>query len=122
MPYIVHDAEHRKLGQSIGSGECVALVQHWSAAPNTGLWHQGVKVKGNDGLIQKGTVIATFVDGKYPNHAHGNHAAIYLGQDGTGIHVIDQWHGQAAHKRTIHFGGGNPQHMSNDGDYFYVVE
>lgn len=120
MAYIVQDIEHKKLGKSVGSGECVALVQNWTAAPNTSLWTQGIQVRGNDHLIQKGTCIATFVDGKYPNHASGNHAAIYIGQDASGIQVIDQWHGQSSHRRTIRFEGR--QGGSNDGDAFYVIE
>ena len=121
MPYIAQDIEHKKLGRSVGSGECVALVQHWTAAPNTSLWTQGMKVQGNDHLISKGTAIATFVDGKYPNHAHGNHAAFYMGQDATGIQVVDQWHGQVSHRRTIRFDGHHTS-LSNDGNAYYVIE
>lgn len=38
-----------------------------------------------------GTAIATFdPSGKYGNHTDGrSHAAIYLGQDATGIQVLD---------------------------------
>ena len=119
MPYIAQDIEHKKLGSAIGTGQCVALVQAWAHAPSTATWHQGIKVKGNDHLIAKGTVIATFVDGHYPNHSHGNHAAIYLGQDASGIQVIDQWSGQGSHRRTIRWNGHGG---SNDGDAFSVVE
>ena len=43
--------------------------------------------------LRPGTAIATFdPDGRYGNHTDGrSHAAIYLGQDATGIRVIDQW-------------------------------
>ena len=120
MAYVCQDIEHKKLSRSIGSGQCVALVQSWCGAPNTGLWTQGVLVKGNDVHIAKGTAIATMVHGHYPNHAHGNHAAIYMGQDSTGIQVIDQWSGQVAHRRTIRFDGHGSD--SNNGDKFYVIE
>lgn len=119
MPYIAKDIEHRKLGRAVGSGECVALVQAWAGAPSTGAWSQGIPVKGNEHQITKGTAIATFVDGVYPNNSTGNHAAIYLGQDEHGIQVIDQWSGQGAHRRTLRWNGHG---RSNDGDAFYVIE
>jgi hypothetical protein len=118
MPYIAQDLEHKKLGKSIGSGECVALVQTWAQAPNTALWRPGTQVKNNGGHIQKGTAIATFVDGHYPSE--GRHAAFFLSEDSTGIRVIDQWHGQGAHERTIHYGGTSGR--QNDGNAFYVIE
>jgi hypothetical protein len=121
MSYIAHDLEHRSTRSAVGSGQCVALVQHWAGAPSTSTWTQGIKVKGNGHLIAKGTVIATFVDGHYPNHASGNHAAIFLSEDANGIRVMDQWSGHAPSIRTIHFHGGIGS-ASNDGDKFSVVE
>src|SRR5258708_37211834 len=73
------------------------------------------------GVISKGTVIATMVDGHYPNHAHGNHAAIYLSHDVHGIVVLDQWTGHPVSRRTIHPHGGHAN-ASNDADAFYVLE
>lgn len=120
MPYVAHDLEHRSMSRAVGSGECVALVQAWAGAPTTANWRQGTRVKGNGALISRGTIIATFVNGVYPNHAHGNHAAIFLHEvEGVGIRVIDQWHGQVPHERTIRYGGHGG---SNDGDAFSVVE
>jgi hypothetical protein len=121
MPYIAAHPEHY-LHRVVGSGQCVAYVQTAAGAPNTGRWQAGQKIHATQiGVIQKGTVIATMVNGHYPNHSHGNHAAIYLSHDSHGIQVIDQWHGQSVHYRTIHWHGGqgNP---SNDGDAYYVVE
>jgi hypothetical protein len=100
----------------------VSFVQAAANTPSTGSWRSGVKVIGTlPGSIAKGTVVATMVGGQYPNHAHGNHAAIYLDHDIHGIRVIDQWTGQPVHHRTIrrHGGMGN---ASNDADAFYVVE
>jgi hypothetical protein len=119
MAYICQDIEHRRLGKAVGSGQCVALVQAWCNAPNTGSWSKGIDVRGNDHLIQKGTAIATFENGVYPNRSSGNHAAIYLGQDASGIQVIDQWSGQGSHRRTIRWEGRG---VSNDGDFFSVIE
>ena len=80
------------IGKSIGSGQCVAFTQKAANMPRTAAWRRGVLVKGNTS-IAPGTVIATFdADGRYGNHTDGrSHAAIYLGQDATGIKVLDQW-------------------------------
>ncbi len=97
----------------------MAFVREAAKAPQTSEWKEGKKVRGND--IPPGAAIATFRDGKYPNEATGNHAAIYDGQDENGIFVWDQWKGQAVHRRHIKFrgGAGSP---SNDGDAFSVIE
>lgn len=121
MSYIAHNLEHHSRSSSVGSGQCVALVQQWAGAPNTATWSQGIKVKGHGAEIARGTVIATFVNGHYPNHSHGNHAAIYLSQDDHGIRVLDQWLHHAPSERVLHFHGGQGS-ASNDGDMFSVVE
>jgi hypothetical protein len=121
MPYIARNPEHYE-GKKVGSGQCVAFVQTAAHAPSTASWTAGIKVMGASfGVIARGTVIATMVDGHYPNHAHGNHAAIYLDHDPEGIRVLDQWTGQPVHHRTIHAHGGQGN-ASNDADAFYVVE
>lgn len=108
-------------GQVVGSGQCVAFVQKASGAPVTASWRQGSKVRGN-AFVTRGTAIATFdTGGKYPNKPSGNHAAIYLSQDATGIWVYDQWSGQPVHKRRIRFKGGVGS-PSNDADVYSVVE
>lgn len=120
MAYIAGAPESFE-GKVVGSGQCVAYVQEASGAPVTASWVQGSKVRGN-GFVTRGTAIATFdAGGKYPNHASGNHAAIFLSQDEGGIWVYDQWAGQPVHKRHIRFkhGSGSP---SNDGDAYSVVE
>jgi len=119
MPYICQTPELFE-GKKIGSGQCVAFVQQCAGAPTTGVWQQGQKVKGSS-MLSKGTAIATFVDGHYPNHASGNHAAIYVSHDDDGIEVWDQWSGQTVHRRRIRFKGGSGS-ASNDGDQFYVIE
>jgi hypothetical protein len=58
----------------VGTHQCVALVQHYAKVPHTSKWKEGEKVESST-KIAKGTAIATFVSGKYPNKAHGNHAA-----------------------------------------------
>jgi hypothetical protein len=121
MSYVAHSPEHY-LHRAVGTGQCVAYVQTCSSAPNTSQWRTGVRVRDAAvGSISKGTVIATMVDGHYPNHDHGNHAAIYLSHDSAGIRVLDQWLGHAVGERTLYYHGGNGN-PSNDGDMFYVVE
>lgn len=109
------------LGQSVGSGQCVALVQ--AADPNVGLtrtWTQGAQVMGNTSL-QPGTAIATFgPNGTYTNSTDGSsHAAIYLGQNAQGIQVEDQWLGHAASVRTIAW--SSTSGAANRGSAFYVI-
>ncbi len=111
------------LGQTVGSGQCVALVQ--AADPSVGLtatWRPGDSVQGNTSL-QPGTAIATFgPNGNYTNSLDGSaHAAIYLGQNSQGIQVQDQWAGQVDHARTIPWRGDSSGPAVNNGSKFYVV-
>ena len=129
MPYVA-SSPRTYLNTSVGTGQCVPLVEAASGAPRDASWSKGALVKGGTS-IAPGTAIATFdADGTYGNHTNGSsHAAIYMGQTEKGIQVIDQWvsheHGkrvvQMAHERTIRFHGGAGK-KSNDGDAFYVVE
>lgn len=111
------------LGRSVGSGQCVALVR--AALPALGpssTWAAGGPVQGNTAL-QPGTPIATFdPSNRYANATDGSsHAAIYLGQDAHGLHVLDQWAGSSAAVRTIPWTnpGGAP---ANTGAAFRVVQ
>lgn len=109
------------LGQSVGSGQCVALLQ--AADPNVGrtaTWSQGDAVRGNTSL-QPGTAIATFgPNGTYTNSMDGSsHAAIYLGQNAQGIQVLDQWAGYPAAYRTIRW--DNAGTAANNGSKFNVI-
>jgi hypothetical protein len=110
------------VGRSSGSGQCVALVHAVSpAAGPTSHWVRGEPVKGNNG-IRPGTAIATFgASGRYENATDGSsHAAIYLGQNGQGIQVLDQWAGSPAAVRTIRW--SNPGGKAADtGNAFHVV-
>ena len=112
------------LGQSVGSGQCVALVQASDRSVGlTATWTQGAAVQGNTSL-QPGTAIATFnANGQYANATDGSsHAAIYLGQNAQGIQVEDQWVGQPAHIHTISWTNlGNSTAAANNGSQYYVV-
>ncbi len=128
MPYVASKPD-TYLGTSVGSGQCVPLVEAATGAPSDATWLKGEQVKAATD-IAAGTAIATFDDnGRYGNHTNGSsHAAIYMGQTADGIEVIDQWSHtengkkkvQMAHRRLIRFKGG-VGHKSDDGDAFYVV-
>src|SRR5262245_16483821 len=107
----------------VGSHECVALVQQYANAPTTMHWREGTKARGDSSLAE-GTAIATFSKGKYGNRRTGNHAALYLSQDSTGIWVVEQFRNIAKGKiakRHISFRGGKGS-PSNDGDAYSVIE
>lgn len=90
MPYIYANARKLENEPKVGDFECVALVRHYTGAPQAITWKQGEPVLGNKKILP-GTAIATFVKGRWPNLRKGNHSALYLGQVSDGIYVIDQW-------------------------------
>lgn len=108
----------------VSTGSCAALVQHYSRVGRTSNWKEGARVRGT--TVQRGTAIATFVDGEYPNKASGNHAAFYISQDMRGIWVVDQWESlPKPHKRHIRFNGtnadGSYKDPSNNGDALSII-
>lgn len=91
MPFI-YPAANTLRGPKIGGGDCVALVRFHANVPQHAAWKEGERVLDNPNM-RAGTAIATFVKGRYPSLAKGNHAAFFLrhGAPGTGFWVIDQW-------------------------------
>jgi len=117
MPYIVRHLDSLlAIKDFVGTHECVALVQEWAGAPHGAIssWHRGDLVLGNQG-IPRGTAIATF-----PNGSYDGHAAIYLGQDGQGIQVFDQWKGHKPSLRTIYSTGSHA--MVDTAKNYYVIQ
>jgi len=106
-----------------GHTECVEFIKQTLGAPITAIWKEGKKITQGDLTITPGTAIATLVDGKYPQTgSSGMHAAIYLGQNASGIQVLDQWRAQGMVKpRTIHW-TPTKTGLSNDGNAFSVIE
>ncbi|MCK9193886.1 MAG: BPSL0067 family protein [Nevskia sp.] len=126
MPYVYSEAENLAQKPTVGTKQCVALIKQYTNAPPTAMWKEGKSVKGNLHLA-KGTAIATFVSGKYPNHGTGNHAAFYISQDAIGVWVIDQWStSKTIQSRRLTFKGkgkeGDFVNPSNNGDAFSVIE
>lgn len=88
-----------------GSGQCAALVQTTIPIGLAKTWREGIRVQGNGAVIKKGTAVATFVDGYYPNNDHDNHVAYYIEQDLSGVTVMDQWVGKGeVSSRLMRFG------------------
>lgn len=125
MAYVCSNVE-QLIGQpAVDNQQCVRLVQVHGGAPAASTWRQGAVVKGNQ-AIEKGTAIATFVNGRYPNLPSGNHAALYLNQDNEGVWVVDQYFGSnGIHKRLLRFKGqthdGAFVDPSNNGDAFSII-
>ncbi len=125
MPYLFADAETLADMAPVGNEQCVTLVRAHTQAPASSTWSEGDHVRGHTG-IAKGTVIATFVNGKYPNNKSGNHAAFYIEQNEDGLIVVDQWKGSGTiRKRLLSFKGkdenGHYKDPSNNGDAFSIV-
>lgn len=126
MAYVYADVDSLPGNPPVGTQQCAILVEHYAGAPAASLWHQGAVVRSNPALA-KGTAIATFVNGRYPNLSKGNHAALYVSQDKNGLWVVDQYVGSAGiHKRRLRFKGktkdGGFVDPSNNGDAFSVIE
>jgi hypothetical protein len=122
-PGDVEELEGRK---PVGTHQCAALVQVTIPIGKVATWREGIRVRGHDWQIQKGTAVATFEDGFYPNREHDNHVAYYISQDNTGIRVMDQWKGKGSiSSRVLPFRGRLANGMfidpSNNGDALSVV-
>ena len=114
LEYVYSEVEALDKKPKVGDGDCVALVRHYTRMPSHRWWKEGAAVLGNT-RIQKGTAIATFVRGKYPNRNHGNHAAFFLRHGSGGFWVIDQYKRVGTIvKRFIRVRG-----KKNDGSYLY---
>jgi hypothetical protein len=128
MSYTCTQVDDLEKTAMVGNHQCVALVRHYAGAPATLAWKQGKAVLGNR-LLRKGTAIATFVNGKYGNQQHGNHAALYMGQALDGILVMDQWKDKRpalVTSRTLRSKGQYKNGLyidpSNNADAFFVIE
>lgn len=111
----------------VSTGSCASLVQHYTRVGQAANWKAGDVVKGHPS-IKRGTAIATFVNGVYPNDEHGNHAALYVSQNAAGIWVVEQWKSLTRpQKRQLSFKGKNDagtgwKDPSNNGDAFSIIE
>ncbi|OHV69219.1 hypothetical protein LCM4577_21600 [Mesorhizobium sp. LCM 4577] len=123
------------LGKSFGNGQCVALTKEVGgmAGIPASTWKKGEKIQGNN-KIPPGTPIATFNgdwgDGKGRIHygpkgqAGGvsgfSHTGIYLGQNESGIFILDQWKGRNAN--IIFRPWQSAGQGLESGAYYYLIE
>lgn len=130
MPHVYGSVDTLQDKPLVGKGDCVELVKELAPGLKgmpTSTWKQGAKVIDTADL-KRGTAIATFVDGKYPHHQTGQHAAFFLARAGAGFYVMDQWKGDAkkprVSKRYIAPGAstGVYSSLSNKAEAFYVIE
>ncbi|WP_228895632.1 BPSL0067 family protein [Pseudoduganella aquatica] len=124
MPYVASES-YSKRTEKVGSGQCVALVKALTGAPATAAWQEGERVEDllNAGkTIPEGTAIATFVKGRYPNKATGNHAAIFVRQIPNGIEIFDQWIGHSPVKRKIYFGRPASRGVAQRPELYFIVQ
>jgi len=124
MPYIFREVRTLQNAAKEGDGDCVELIRKHTNLRHTATWRQGAQVFGNKTIIP-GTAVATFVKGRYPNRATGNHAAFYIGQQSEGIYIMDQWKGSGKPKISIRFlttSNLSRKSLSDNPLAFYVVE
>lgn len=110
----------------MGTNDCVALVQFYARAPNHRQWKAGEPVLDNPAM-RPGTAIATFVKGRYPNNATGQHAALFLrhGPKGDGFWVMDQWKDKPGQRpRSIEARYIRSQHraQNKDGTWYWASD
>lgn len=135
MPHVYRSVRSLEKTQKVGDGNCVALVQHYTTVGHTSIWRPGERVM-DATSIEPGTVIATFVNGRYLSRVHGNHAALFMSfgpKDAkTGkpayIVVMDQWARKTAitsrsiwPRGRLHADGGYFDDSDN-AEAFYVVK
>jgi hypothetical protein len=129
------DVEKLEGHEPYRDGECVALVQQVTSVGLTVGWRPGPRVV-DLSYLNPGTVIANFVDGRFPNR-HGYHAALFIdfARSMSGkvlsIRVMDQFTGRMPRNivkaRDIWARGdkthkqGNPYSDCDNADQFYVV-
>jgi hypothetical protein len=104
MPYIARNG-YLLQKESIGNGQCVALVRELTGARPSSLWREGRSLQAAlaAGDLPEGAAIATFHQGRYRNLPSGNHAAVFVRKVPGGVEIFDQWHRHKPSKRTIYF-------------------
>ena len=129
------DVEELQGHEPYRDGECVALVQAVTSVGPTSRWRPGPRVADLN-YLNPGTVIANFVNGRFPNR-HGYHAALFMSMTRSvsgkvmSIRVMDQFRGR--HPKNIvkwrdiyplgekTYLDGNPYKDCDNADQFYVV-
>jgi hypothetical protein len=138
MPFVYNDVgaldKEPPPPPAVGDGSCVALIKHYVPGLKnlpTSAWRAGGNVLELGDKVARGTAIATFVNGRYPNNSHGNHAAIVLKVMKSGIWVVDQWRAREGISARLISIPPPRQQYNQDGSFrnpsdnalaFYVIE
>lgn len=130
MPFVFKRVDKLAGSQIIGDGNCVLLVKHYISAfrnISTQSWRQGEHVMSATKPLARGTAIATFENGRYPNRRTGNHAAFFMAKVNNRLWVMEQWKGMiAVRSRDLIMKPQKPdgtwQDPSNNASAFYVIE
>lgn len=130
MPHVYTAVDSLAGHELVGNGDCVDLVKEYAPGLRglrASQWRPGENVTEASNL-KRGTAIATFVNGRYPNNETGQHAAFFLKHAGAAIWVMDQWKNDKnkprVSKRLIYPGGpvSANSRLSNNASAFYVIE
>lgn len=147
MPFVYHGALSLEGKPKVDGGECARLVQHylWHIG-HTSMWRPGenvIDVLASGRQIEQGTAIATFVNGRYPDHGH-RHAALFLWPTTSCTHdaktnrckimsirMMDQWNPHVGShypkdkisSRDVRIYGKNAAYpLSDNASAFYIIE
>lgn len=130
MPFVYPAVDSLEKSALVGGGDCVDLVKAYAPglrATHTPEWRAGPRVIDMPHL-KRGTAIAAFINGRYPDKPSGQHADFFLKHAGAAIWVMDQWKNDEkkprVSKRIIYPGGpvSAETSLSNNADAFYVIE
>lgn len=135
MPYVYKPVDTLYNKPWVDGGNCVALVKKYApviTGKSTLEWREGARVVESP-TLERGTAIATFVNGRYPRleAGHGNHAAFFLWHVSDGFYVMDQFvtgnrKEPVIGRRYLKKLGKNPDgtyiNPSNNADAFSVIE
>lgn len=135
MPHVYREVDSLQNKPWVDGGNCVSLIKEFAFGlhgKSTSLWREGARVMDSP-AVAKGTAIATFENGRYPQRGagRGNHAAFFLWKVAGGMYIMDQFTygnrtGQTVSRRFIRSLGKNPDgsyvNPSNNADAFSVIE
>lgn len=130
MAFVYPLVDSLKRSHLIGNGNCVLLVKHYIPQfrnITTASWRQGEHVMSSTKPIARGTAIATFKHGRYPNRERGNHAAFFMAKVNGTLWVMEQYKGlKEVQSRYLIMKPQNTDgtwsDASNNASAFYVIE
>jgi hypothetical protein len=125
-PFVYANVDSLEGQAKVSTGSCASLVQYYLPVGKAATWVAGSAVTESGLAIAKGTAVATFVNGRYPNKPKDNHVAFFISKDADGITVMDQWASKASiGSRKMAFKGKNAdgtfKDPSNNGDALSVI-